>query len=537
MKKLICIIMISCFLLPVMAQNFMYYKTQSPRKPHKTHKHYTKMPEPPFEITKQQMYEDFDQFLHIVETYNAQQEIRKELTHYDAVAALKQRREQIEQVNGYWEFINFMERSLSYTFDVQADRQAMYYNKTDSRYVPGMQRYEFTDIHTVPPAYYRYDLRNSWVQIPSIYLDGEYYINAKVQLAYKGDTIRFQNVKVLEYDNKPMELYIENFIDKLPPSQIRWDFNKQRYYITWLHLDFDKQLKVQDTAGAIYDIAPKRYNVRAESLVPNGLDGRSHNLWAQSSKWGSQHVTYLPEQKVLYIRMGVSTWQENYNLIKAIKKEGMGKQIEKVVIDMRENGKRGDLWSDVLSAIIKEPISFKNKMAMNSNDEVRAFLNAEYPPEVTKEFVEQEISLLGNKKMLVRESISTIEPDCNSLNFDGPIYILQNRAFSDSDNALFSLAQQNSQIISMGMPSGQIICTDFKPWCFRLNHSKFVLKLGTTIDLSTAKKPEDILQCSPEIEVTPTLKEWNEYQQYRKLEELEEYLLKHDYLFKRVMEQ
>ena len=46
------------------------------------------------------MYEDFDQFLHIIETYNAQWNIRKGITGYDMLTAIEQRREQISKTIG-----------------------------------------------------------------------------------------------------------------------------------------------------------------------------------------------------------------------------------------------------------------------------------------------------------------------------------------------------------------------------------------------------------------------------------------------------
>ena len=57
----------------------------------------TKVPKPPFKVTKAQMYEDYDQFLHIVETYCPQIEVRMK-TGYDMMGVLRARREKKEKI-------------------------------------------------------------------------------------------------------------------------------------------------------------------------------------------------------------------------------------------------------------------------------------------------------------------------------------------------------------------------------------------------------------------------------------------------------
>jgi hypothetical protein len=175
-------------------------------------------------------------------------------------------------------------------------------------------------------------------------------------------------------------------------------------------------------------------------------------------------------------------------------------------------------------------------VALNCNDEVKAYFSAEFPPEMTQEFVIKEIPLLGNKKMIIHEGKSAIVPDSNSLNFEGQIYIFQDKETYSSGHSFTSIARQIPQLVSMGIPTGNMTGFGFNPWGFQLKNSRYTFCFEPAIDLSKAEKWEDIFQDIPEIEVIPTLQEQNDYTHYIGLIELNEFLLNYDYLFKKVLE-
>ncbi len=530
MKKIILLFLITCLYLAAEAQ-----KTKQ------------KTPKAPFKITQQQMYEDFDQFLYIIETYNAQWEIRKEHTNYDMLAILKQRREQIAHIKNYWEFIDFMDINLDYILDVHAARREVYYDIPNPRYAPGQSFYDSTYIAAISTGIKQYSAQASaktsykdWLQsIAANYLDGHYYMRAHFTFknAYTGDSICFQNARVIAYDYQPIDLYAKSLIGKLPPHRIRWDFAQQKYYTDMLMVRFNKTLKVEDETGTIYEFIPNHYGIQMQKAANKDIRENMDKYLARYKKWEPQRIAYLPGQKILYIYTQMMDWQENYNLIDSIKKEGAGKPIDKIVIDVRGNEGGGDgFWVSMLSAIIKDTLHFEQKTALNYNDEVKAYFNAEFPPGMTKEFVMQEIPVLGNKKMLVRENERHIEPDSNSLKFAGQIYLFQDKDTYSSGHSFTSLARQIPQLVSMGMSTGHMAGFGFNPWGFQLKHSKYTFKFEPAIDLSKAEKWEDTFQCVPEMEIIPTLQELDDYRTYHDIIELDEFLLTRDYLFKKVLE-
>jgi len=530
MRKYIILIIAVCFCLPMTAQ-----------------KSKQKVPNPPVKITQQQMYEDFDQFLYIIKTYNAQWEIRKEHTGYDMLAVLKQRREKIAKIKNYWEFIDFMDVSLDYILDVHAKRREDYYDVPNPRYAPGQSFYDsayISDISTGLETYLSQSKSNTPYKdllqtIAAQYLDGHYYMMAHFIFinAHTKDTICFQNARIIAYDYKPIDLYAKSQIGSLAPHEIRWDFDKQKYYVNRLFVSFNKTLKVEDETGTVYEFIPNRYGIQMQKSANKEFRENMENFYAMYKKWEPQRVAYLPEQRILYIYTQMMSWQEDYNLIDSIKKEGRGKPIDKIVIDVRGNQGGGDgFWIDMLSAIIKDTLFFEDNVALNYNDEVKAYFSAEFPPEMTKEFVMKEIPFLDNKKMLVHNGKDYIEPDSNSLQFAGKIYLFQDRETYSSGHSFTSLARQVPQLVSMGLSSGQMAGFGFNPWGFQLKHSKYTFRFESAIDLSKAEKWEDTFQCIPEIEVIPTIKELEDYHIYRCIMELDKFLLTHDYLFKKVLE-
>lgn len=67
---------------------------------------------------EQKMYEDFDQFVEIINNYNPQIEIRKHVCNYDIIAELRKRRPAIDTIKSYGEFVNFMSNNVKIVCDI-----------------------------------------------------------------------------------------------------------------------------------------------------------------------------------------------------------------------------------------------------------------------------------------------------------------------------------------------------------------------------------------------------------------------------------
>jgi hypothetical protein len=506
MKRIISII-VTCYLfLTIQAENISKPKT-------------TKLP---LKLSKQQMHEDFDQFLQIIKTYNAQWEIRKQHTGYDMLAKLEEQRPLIDKMKNYWLFIDFMNDNLKYIMDVHAAMRPRYYQVPHPRYAPGQSFYDSLYVKPVWDGtdlyFYKY-LNTKKNKFPlqynvGIYIEGHYYMPGYWLFvdSRTGDSLSFQRARIIAYNHQPVDIYVKNKIGKMSPYSVRWDFHRQKYYTDRLYIDFAKVLKIEDDSGKIIEFIPDRYNssLSASSYPEIRNDPEYYAKWKPRPP---QYVTYISEYKLLYIYTRWMYWREEYNLMDSIKAIGKDKVIDRVVIDVRGCEGGGDeFWQDILSAIVNDTVFYQMKLAMNNNDEVKAYFNAEFPPEMTNGYAPEPVLALDNKIMYVTKDMRIgILPDSNSLNFAGKIYVLQDDDTYSSGHSFTSVARQISQLVSMGMPTGNMAGFGLNPWGFQLNHSKFTFQFEPAIDISCAKTWEDIFQDIPEIEVIPTLKELLDY--------------------------
>lgn len=509
------------------------------------------IPKPPVRVSHKQMFEDFDQFVQIVKTYNAQWEIRAAHTGYDIVAEYEKRRNKIRRIHNYWQFIGFMKDNLYYLLDCHAAMREVYYDIPVPIYAPGQSFYDSSHIADIYNGYLQYEQqqlskssRNRtpvyYESVNSQYIDGQYYMAA--YFSFKNpktkDSICFSNAKIISYDDRNIDDYVREQIGFWPPTSVRWDFKYNKYYTDALFLSPCKKIEIEKESGEIIEFIPNDYPVKIQQNVfkdvRDNLEDFINNYWKNKVP---HQVLFFPEQRILYIYTESMYSHNEYNLPDTIKQVGKDKNISKVVIDVRGNQGGGDeFWMDILSSIVKDSILVKDELAINANEEVLSFFYTEYPDEITKKFAIREIPFLGEKKMLVNTGFDYIIPDSNSLNFEGPIYIFQDGNTFSSGHSFSSLAKQINQLVSMGESTGNMVGFGFNPWGWQLNNSKFTFKFEPAIDLSGATKWEDTFQCIPEIIINPTLREKNEYDTYRWGMDTESFLLKKDYLFRKVME-
>lgn len=506
-------------------------------------------PKAPVKLTKEQMYADYDQFTDIIRTYNAQWEIRKEHTGYDLMAMLQNRRSKIDSIANYWEFVIFLDNSLQYLIDDHADRTYYYYKVKESRFAPGQNFYKSKKINKISAGYDKYvSIRDVFDTLSPIfnsmaahYIQGEYYMLASFVFANQrtGDTICFKNAHVISCDNMPVDEYVEKkMIGFHSPHHIRWDFDKNKYYTDLLMIDYDKPLKVEDQNGIIYDFIPNYYPVQIQAPSNDSAAAHLDKCIQRYRQRELQFTRYFEKEKILYVYLEMMQYQKNYNIIDSIRHIGKGKPIEKIVIDVRGNRGGGDgFWFDLLSAIVKDTLLVQDKIALNANEAAIRYFKSEYPTEMVNEFEYMDIPFLGNKKMFVHTQFGTIDPDSNTLGFDGPIYILQDKQTYSSGHSFSSFAKHVDQLISVGVPTGNMVGFGFNPWNFQLDNSLYTFHFEPAIDLSFATKWEDTFQCTPEIVVWPTIEELLDYNSYRYLLDTKEFLFTKDYLFKRIVEQ
>lgn len=505
-------------------------------------------PKAPVRLTKEQMYADYDQFVDIIKNYNAQWEIRKEHTSYDLMAILQNRRSKIDSIRDYWKFISFLDNSLLYLLDNHADRTSSYFKVKENRFAPGQRFYKSKKITKISDGFKKYafmhyssdTLSPTFQTMAAQYIHGEYYMLASFLFANRhiGDSICFKNARVIACDNMPVDDYVrKKMIGILPPYHIRWDFDENKYYTDLLMIDYSKPLMVENENGEIFDFIPGQYPVKSQTLSIDSLSSHLDEFFQNYKQRERQFARYFEEEKILYVYLEMMRYQRDCNVIDTIRLIAKEKPLEKIVIDVRGNEGGGDgFWMDLLSAIVKDTLTVQDKIALNANDPTIHFFKSEYPSEMVDEYEYMVIPFLDNKKMFVHSQFGTIDPDTNTLGFDGPIYILQDEKTFSSGHSFSSFAKHVEQLISVGIPTGDMVGFGFNPWHFQLDNSLYTFHFEPAIDLSGAERWEDTFQCTPEIVIWPTIEELIDYKSYRYLMSIKDFLFTKDYLFQKVLE-
>ena len=227
------------------------------------------------------MYEDFDQFVEIIKTYNAQIEARKLLTGYDMVAEIQKEREKIESLNYLGEFYYLMKRCLYKTLDVHAQLCTEYYQVPKPYYAPGQSFYSSESVDYFKKELKKYrpfeELRldstiyhRSFLLTMNFYLNGKYYEYGTYNFISRntGDTFRLVNFEILECDDVQVDKWFsEQMSGSYEGSVVSWDFQNGKYRGKWISLP--RVIKIKDViTNSEYVIDRDSFNLE--------MNGRSY---------------------------------------------------------------------------------------------------------------------------------------------------------------------------------------------------------------------------------------------------------------------
>ncbi len=475
-------------------------------------------------LTKKQMYKDFDQLVKIIENCNPQLPVRKAVTGFDNLAAIKKLRKNIDTVNCYDNFYSILNTTLNFVMDGHTQ-------EVDS-FMPEYDNLEGIDTFSIRKnaEYYNSEgcKQKYWegcrklFPIKALYHEDNYYFVGDHYFVDKSkDTLYIHFMKLISYNGQNLEKYVEE------NCMQSYEYKRNTFYTTKGFNIPSKGLLKGEQDGKIYELNLGNYpisilcsltNIKLDSTIPT----------IKPSRFKNKEVKFFDRDSILYIyldRMNCST--EFYDKVKEV---GKGKKINKVIIDVRDNPGGSDYaWHNLLTAIIKDSIPFHVKLAYCDSKMMDKFYGK-------KDVKKERLKWLDNKTYRIMENNWFFVADSNSLNYDGKIYILENEKTFSAAHSLTSYANQIDKIISVGYPTGQMVGLGVLPTLFQLKYSKFTFRLITTIDITNCEKPIDVYQDFPEIEVYPTLEEHLLYPLSGYDTKSEKYLYKYDSMFKKVLE-
>ena len=493
------------------------------------------------QLSKEQMYKDFDEFVQIIRDINIQGDVREKVTGYNPLTFIQQQRSKIENIDSYRDFIGFLENCLSYTMSVHAGVAENLIGIGTENIDTQIAVLFISEFQEYKKQRKLESSKNSSMGLGrTFYYSGDYYVygTQKMIKAYseKKDTIIVSDMRLILFDGQLLDSLFWRRIPNMLPSWIKWDYCKKKYYTDWLSIS-DRKILVEDFP------TKKQYELPLDSLGKNLSqlsfpDSIIDKMKINREKSDDKTIKYYDSLGLLYIYMG-SMNNDKGIFADSIKRIGQNKPIKKIIIDVRDNGGGSDYaWGYILRAIIKDTIIAEPiVLAMKNNEFAWKYIDI---IKQDKKIQETKLPFLDNLDVVLLPSsgIYSIQPDSNSLAFEGTIYILQNERVYSAAQSLITYAKQNPQLVSVGVPTGTIAGRGYGRFIFQLKESKFTFFLDATIDVTDCTTAEDVFHDRPEIEIYPTIDEIIETSNYGRYlnKRGDEFLFKYDYLFKKVLE-
>lgn len=470
-------------------------------------------------LSKEQMYEDYDQFVQLITDYNPQLDFRKLETGYDALSFLVERRGSIDAILEYGEFVEFLKYTLNSLHDIHT-------NMIESDKL--LKEYRDYFMERMLTSFDSIDFKNSiqehinyWMKKPSItrsfgnyieYIDGRYYTQGSLTFSNEnGETITIEQCELIFVN----ELSPDSFMLKNPEwllEPLRWDYVNNKYYTLSFPVVLGR-LTFRNIKKGIFCIDMSMYPILS---MTNGIEH------CQSI---SPSVVYFKGRKILYI--SIPSMTQSKCIFDDLVMKYKEREIESIIIDVRDNTGGGDqCWTRLIQSLfpdtIKMPckIAFKKKFTPYMIDSI-CIINYDSAIDLYTRYLQW----------------NYFKPNEENLNFDGSLYIIQNQKTYSAAHSLSSICKLAENWTSVGVPTGYIGGRGCGPYYFQLKNSGFTFSMECDLDITYGTNKLLFNSDAPEVIVNPKkTKHFRRFDNniankssYRK------YLLKHDPYFRTVM--
>ena len=224
-------------------------------------------------FSRQQMYEDYNQFVQIVRDYNPQINVREIVTGYNVLSRLESLRPRIDSVCSNHDYFKLLENAVSTLVDIHAYAisptrspfwMPLYHNTTfkaiDTSAIRSVMRY-----YTESPASNCSDNPSfsfgSFLQ----YIDGKYYTMGEIVLKGKNSKVKICESILTKVNGENVDTYVYNNLHKQIGAFVRWDHKNRKYYCNMLRLPLS-QITFQDREGNEKNVNMALYPVKLYRL-------------------------------------------------------------------------------------------------------------------------------------------------------------------------------------------------------------------------------------------------------------------------------
>ena len=477
--------------------------------------------------------EDYDFFVQIMES-NPQLDVRKKVQGLHLLDTLEHYRSEVLKSRNYKEFAI----KLNHIANLFVDGHlyvAAYSDDFDDK---------LNKLNTKYNQYIQKPMRRKIVLPYGEFIDGRFYFVQTLAIKNKHgfDTIICSGMELVSiYGLNPYK-YMNRTLSQRTSKN--WDYNANEFYsnvfvsdgnrdelrIIVKHNNISKRIDIKKK-GLLGFKTEFRITTEKESLVRKAGIINSLTFFGEWPCNYFENVLYLEKEKILYVRIPEMYDPENY-FVQEIAKYRKGYEIEKVVIDIRNNpGGDDDVWMNVLQHIVKEPIVTKLKNGFRNTPLIKEKLKNDF--DFSTMAVVDHLDFLPADAYLFEDEIEIIKPADSSVFFTGNIYVLQDNQSYSSSGALIAMALYHENIINIGQRTGFLLGRGMTPVTFVLPNSKLSLNFDPMIDLTNVERSVDVFHDDVEILVQPSIDEYLQYYAVPKFSK--EFLLESDPWFRKVL--
>lgn len=457
------------------------------------------------QLTYNQMLADFDTLCSHIKQISPIVYFNKEVRGIDFDAMSMNLRQEIRPNSTKLEFLHVLQKTIRIAQDGHSSivsQSLIEYAKEDEGYFEDIE-YTAKDLEYC--TIYNevlWDVYVNDLDLKLIYSEGEYYNLLK----FKHNNKEYPSLmKVLSCNGIPIHEFVAASMEYNTP--LKWDGKKNRFYdenfynANELFKNNKLKIKFQDSARKYHTI----------NLAPNDslifLDKINYDFSFNKKSTSKLLFHFYEEEGIAYIRLPHMEEEYADTIINVLETYIKKSNVNAVVFDVRGNGGGSDnTYMNVLEKLLAKPISinlivgrnyspFNQKYYEINRDSIAATEVFTFDAGVPS-FKSQEMFFINIP------DYEFISIDSSNFNFDGHIYVLQDRFIYSSTSNFSSLAKQSDQITSIGEIPNMLGGLQTDPTIQILPYSRLLYRIEPQIDFTGIQSLEDIFQNHVEIPVS-----------------------------------
>ena len=452
-------------------------------------------------LSKSQMYADFDFLVSKIEQVSPHLIPKKILFKDSILTKIKGYRKEIDTINSSTSFWYLISRSLQTCQDGH------------------------TSIRTKNENFTAF--KNFKLNLPFKYINGD-YISIK-PFSYLGKVYPIGTIVT-----KVNGVFINKFMQSQTQFRyfMKFDVSRKQYYY-----DAFYTTDVIALAGKINITLQNLDNTNSQLKLKTS---DTISILKTNADYSSiKYVDYWQAEKILYIRVPAMDYDDIDFYKSQIINQAKDKQIDKIIIDIRNNlGGSDAVWKEIYETIIDKPVSYSLKLIGNNpNYMLDEYLN-EHEIDLNK-IKKEKLSYLDNKEYYVfADEITTLNPTEYSIHHKGKIIVIGNENIYSSAGSCMLLpnSNKNDNFISLGRKTGRFLGGGFDPIEMKLPNSKIDFSIEPAIDVTNCKKTIDIMHDNYEYEIPISIKEFEDKFNYNGSIWSKEFMLQNDPFIKKAIE-